>query len=113
MTSPISTIMRVLPVLLAAGLLSSAHAAGSAFDTVELRRLPDLLRGQWNSTKPEMNENSRCAAAFDSHTDPDKMILSCSVYMRMGAAAERRAIGYCEEQRSRKGVHMPCKIVKE
>ena len=111
---PLSHVLaRVLPMLLAGGLAWPAHGAGSAFDTVELRRLPDLLRGQWNSTKPEMNANSRCAAAFDSHTDPDKMILSCSVYMRMGAAAERRAIGYCEEQRSRKGVHMPCKIVKE
>ena len=108
-----STLLRVVPVLLVGALVWPVHAATSAFDTVELRRLPDLLRGQWNSTKPEMNANSRCAAAFDSHTEPDKMILSCSIYMRMGAAAERRAMGYCEEERSRKGVHMPCKIVKE
>lgn len=106
-------LLRALPLLLAASLAWPVHAGTSAFDTVDVRRLPDVLRGQWNSTKPEMNANSRCAAAFDSHSDPDKMILSCSVYMRMGAAAERRAMGYCEEQRSRKGVHMPCKIVTE
>lgn len=107
------SLMRALPVLLAGCLAWPVHSASSVFETIELRRLPETLRGLWNITKPEMNANSRCAAAFDSHTEPDKMILRCSVYMRMGAEAERRAMNYCEEERARKGIHMPCKIVKE
>ena len=93
-------------------LLSGAvHARTS--DTVPLRQLPEMLHAIWDKTKPEMNENSRCAAAFDGHSDPAKMIIRCSVYMRMGAEAERRALAYCEEERARKAVQMPCKSIKE
>ncbi len=63
--------------------------------------------------KPDMNENSRCAAAFDSPYDQSRMIMRCSIYMRMGAEAERRALAYCEEERKRSGVVSPCRIVKE
>lgn len=104
-----SALARSLPMLLVACLALPAQA----FDTVPLRQLPEMLRAIWDKTKPEMNEHSRCAAAFDGHSDPAKMVMRCSVYMRMGAEAERRAIGHCEEERARKGVHMPCKIVKE
>ena len=100
---------RLAPWLLAGALASPAFGS----DTVALRQLPEMLHAIWDKTKPEMNENSRCAAAFDGQSDPTKMIMRCSVYMRMGAEAERRALAYCEEERTRKGVHMPCKIVKE
>lgn len=113
MNTPSLCLTRTLPWLLAACLAWSAQAAGYGFATIELRQLPEALHFIWDKTKPEMNENSRCAAAFDSHSDPAKMVIRCSVHMRMGAEAERRAMGYCEEERSRKGVHMPCKIVKE
>lgn len=110
-SAPMNTLhsLPLAPWLLALGL--TAPAFGS--DTVPLRQLPEMLHAIWDKTKPEMNENSRCAAAFDGHSDPAKMIMRCSVYMRMGAEAERRALVYCEEERARKGVHMPCKIVKE
>jgi hypothetical protein len=108
-----SNLVRALPVVLAACLSWPAQATGYNFETIELRRLPETLHGIWNNTKPDMNENSRCAAAFDSHSDPSRMVMRCSVYMRMGAEAERRAIAHCEEERARRGVHMPCKIVKE
>lgn len=101
--------MRRLPWLLAGCLALPVQA----FDTITPRQLPEMLRSIWGKTKPEMNENSRCAAAFDGHSDPARMVMRCSVYMRMGAEAERRAIGHCEEERARKGVQMPCKIVKE
>lgn len=76
-------------------------------------QLPPALLGLWERTKPEMNENSRCVAAFDSFSDGQRMSLKCSVYMRMGAEAERRAFLYCEEDRAKKGIHAPCRLVRE
>ncbi|NDB70644.1 MAG: hypothetical protein EB015_22085 [Methylocystaceae bacterium] len=78
-----------------------------------MRQLPDAMKEAWAKNKPDMNENSRCAAAFDSPYDQSRMIMRCSIYMRMGAEAERRALAYCEEERKRSGVVSPCRIVKE
>jgi len=104
-----SILARALPALLALGLAQAALAA----QTHALRQLPESLRGVWDKTKPEMDANSRCAAAFDSQTDPARMVMRCSVHMRLGAEAERRALAYCHEERARKGVRGPCKIVQE
>ena len=84
-----------------------------AYPTIKVRELPDVLRAQWNQTKPQMNSNSRCAAAFDSHSDYDRMTLKCSVYIKLGAVGARRAMGYCEEEREKLHIHAPCKIVLE
>jgi hypothetical protein len=78
-----------------------------------VRQLPDALKEVWLKNKPDMNENSRCAAAFDSPYDQSRMIMRCSIYMRMGAEAERRALAYCEEERKRTGVTSPCRVVKD
>ena len=80
---------------------------------MKVRDLPDVLRAQWNQTKPEMIDASRCAAAFDSHTDYDRMTLKCSVHIKLGAEGARRAMRYCEEEREKKHIHAPCKIVLE
>lgn len=83
------------------------------YPTMKVRELPEVLRSQWNQTKPQMNSNSRCAAAFDSHSDYDRMTLKCSVYIKLGAVGARRAMGYCEEDRAKLHIHSPCKIVQE
>ena len=83
------------------------------YPTMKVRELPEVLRAQWNQTKPQMNSNSRCAAAFDSHNDYDRMTLKCSVYIKLGAVGARRAMGYCEEEREKLRIHAPCKIVQE
>lgn len=80
---------------------------------VHLRELPDNLRQIWRDTQPQMTESSRCAAAFDSHSDPAKMSLQCSVYIRMGAEGERRAMRYCEEKRQELQIKAPCRVVIE
>lgn len=87
--------------------------ASAGAETMPVRQLPDALKEVWAKNKPDMNENSRCAAAFDSPYDQSRMIMRCSIYMRMGAEAERRALAYCEEERKRTGVASPCRIVKE
>jgi len=81
--------------------------------TVNLRELPQPLKAQWQISKPEMNPNSRCAAAWDSHTDTSKMTIDCSIYIRMAAEGARRALAYCEEKRQKLQIHGPCRIVTE
>jgi hypothetical protein len=109
-TSPLRKTLRPALVGLVWAILPLA-ALASAFETIALKQLPGPLHSLWGRTKPEMNENSRCAAAFDG--DPEKMTLRCSVYVRMAAEAERRAMLYCEEDRAKKHIHAPCRIVKE
>jgi hypothetical protein len=93
-----------------------AHAAPAVpppetHPTVPLRDLPAGLKAQYLNQKPEMNANSRCAAAFDSYSEDDKMTLRCSIYIKLGAVGARRSMGYCEEQREKLRIHAPCRIV--
>lgn len=98
--------------------LALAHAANNVpapetHPTVPVRDLPAGLKAQYVKQKPEMNANSRCAAAFDSYSEDDKMTLRCSIYIKLGAVGARRAMGYCEEQREKLHIHGPCRIVVE
>jgi hypothetical protein len=83
------------------------------YPSIHLSELPDPLRSVWKELKPEMNENSHCATAFDSHSDGEKMAFRCSIHIKMSAEGERRAMRYCEEKRQEKGIKMPCKLVDE
>lgn len=86
--------------------------AGS-FPTVPLKDLPDPLRSVWKELKPEMTVMSHCAAAFDSHSDGDKMVFRCSIHIKMSAEGQRRAMKYCEEKREEKNIKAPCRLVVE
>jgi hypothetical protein len=83
------------------------------YPSIHLSELPDSLRSVWKELKPEMNEMSHCATAFDSHSDGEKMAFRCSIHIKMSAEGERRAMRYCEEKRVEKGIKMPCKLVEE
>ena len=89
-----------------------AHAHGP-FPTVHVKDLPDGLRSNWNSLKSEMTDTSHCAAAFDSNTEGDRMVFKCSIHIKMAHEGARRAMRYCEEDREKKHIHGPCKIVLE
>ena len=91
----------------------SALASGSAHPTVKLKDLPQALRDDYMRLKPQFNRESRCAAAYDSHTQVDKMNLMCSIYIRMAAEGERRAMHYCEEKRAELKIQGPCRVVVE
>jgi hypothetical protein len=99
-------------VLALIGFAALAKPIGD-YPTVRVSELPDPLRSVWKELKPEMNEMSHCAAAFDSHSDGEKMAFRCSVHIKMSAEGERRAMHYCEEKREEKGIRMPCKLVEE
>jgi hypothetical protein len=88
-------------------------AMASPFPTVPLSELPDPLRSVWKELKPEMTEMSHCAAAFDSHSDGEKMAFRCSIHIKMSAEGERRAMKYCEEKRAEKNIKSPCRLVRE
>jgi hypothetical protein len=79
---------------------------------VRLADLPQLLKDQWRSMATEMNENSRCAAAFDGSFDASRMILKCSIHIRSASEGARRAMRYCEEDRQRLGVRSACRVVQ-
>ena len=97
--------------LLCASFLAAA-AAGN-YPVVKVKNLPDDLRQVWNGIKPEMQPTSHCAAAYDSQTDSEKMVLKCSIYIKMSAEGERRAMRYCEEQRAERKIKAPCRLVEE
>ena len=105
----------MLKKLLVLGLCALAWSAGASElgPTVHLKELPDGLKRLWHITRPDMTDQSRCAAAFDGYGDPDKMTLQCSVHIRMAAEGARRAMRYCEEKRSELQIKGACKIVVE
>lgn len=94
------------------GFAAMAKPIGN-YPTIPLSELPDSLRSVWKELKPEMNQNSHCATAFDSHSDGEKMAFRCSIHIKMSAEGERRAMRYCEERRAERGIRMPCKLVEE
>lgn len=103
--------LRFLIVLAMAFSPGAVHAG--PFPTIPLKELPDPLRSVWKELKPEMTEMSHCAAAFDSHSDGDKMVFRCSIHIKMSAEGERRAMKYCQEKREEKNIKAPCRLVVE
>jgi len=101
------TFLRALCLALACGFVQ----ANSPYPTVPLKELPDGLRSTWQQLKPEMNEFSHCAAAWDSQNDGDRMVFKCSIYIKMSAEGERRAMQYCNEKRAEKKINAPCRLV--
>ena len=83
------------------------------YPTVSLREIPQPLQELYMSYKPEMNQYSHCAAAFDGHTDGEKMAFRCSIYIKMSAEGERRAMHYCEEKRAEHKINSPCRLIIE
>ena len=90
-----------------------AQGVAGPFPTVPLSDLPDSLQSVWKELKPEMTPMSHCAAAYDSHTDGDRMVFRCSIHIKMSAEGERRAMRYCEEKREEKKIKSPCRLVVE
>jgi hypothetical protein len=100
-------------VLFCFALAGGQLAMAGPFPTVPLSDLPDPLQSVWKELKPEMTPMSHCAAAYDSHTDGDRMVFRCSIHIKMSAEGERRAMRYCEERRAEKKIKAPCRLVVE
>lgn len=74
--------------------------------------LPNSLQLSWQANKPSLGKFGQCAAAFDSKTDDAKMAFACSVYVKLTAVAERKAIQHCDEQRVVRQIKAPCQLVR-
>ncbi len=83
-----------------------------ATDSVTPAQLPDALQGMWRNYQPDLGELGRCAVAYDSHTDRDKMAFTCSVGIRITAERERRSLARCEDMRQQKGIRSACRLVR-
>lgn len=103
--------IRAVCSVLSAGFLTAAWAG--PFPTVNFGELPDSLQSVYKELRPEMTPMSHCAAAFDSHTDGDRMVFRCSIHIKMSAEGERRAMRYCDERRAEKKIKSPCRLVVE
>ena len=63
--------------------------------------------------KPHLGEIGRCAVSFDNSMDQEKMVFTCSIYVKMSAVAERKAMERCEQMKSARGIKAPCKVIAE
>ena len=90
--------------------LSALAEEGRKYIAPEL--LPNSLQLSWQANKPSLGKFGQCAAAFDSKTDDAKMAFACSVYVKLNAVAERKAIQHCDEQRVTRGIKASCQLVR-
>jgi hypothetical protein len=86
-------------------------AAQAQAPVYRVSQLPEALKLVWQRTLPEMTPTSRCAAAFDA-SEGQKMTLQCSVYIRMAAEGERRALRLCDDKRRELGIQSDCRLVQ-
>jgi hypothetical protein len=96
-------------------LVGAVAYAGDAykFPYVSLHDLPSPLQEAFRNEKPHLGDIGRCAASFDSSMDQEKMVFTCSIYVKMTAVAERKAMERCEQMRTGRGIKAPCKVINE
>ncbi len=89
-----------------------AHVGASeVHEHIAAELLPMSLQVSWNSNKPHLGKFGHCAAAFDSRTDDGKMAFACSIYVKLSAVAQRKAIQHCDEQREARHIKAPCQLI--
>ena len=81
------------------------------YPTVRLTDLPDAVHKLYKREEPNFTDMSHCAAAWDSATDGDRIAFKCSVFIKMSAEGERRAMRYCEEIRATKKINATCRLI--
>lgn len=92
-------------------LIAWAHGPLGAQAVYRVAQLPPALKALWERSLPEMSATSRCAAAFDA-SEGSRMTLQCSIYIRMAAEGERRAMRLCEDKRRQLAIEAPCRLVQ-
>ena len=90
-----------------------AKADPYKFPHVSLPDLPSALQEAYRNERPHLGEIGRCAVSFDNSMDQEKMIFTCSIYVKMSAVAERKAMERCEQMKEKRGIKGPCKVIKE
>ena len=101
---------------LVAGLFAISAVANAdpyKFPYVSLHDLPSALQEAYRNEKPHLGDIGRCAVSFDNSMDQEKMVFTCSIYVKMTAVAERKAMERCEQMKSARGIKAPCKVISE
>jgi hypothetical protein len=101
-----------VPALIAATLALPAQAKTSGlYPVVNYRDVPSPIQELFAKNEPDLGPVGSCATAFDSQTDDDKMVFTCSIYIKILAEGERRGIKRCQELKEAKGIKAPCRII--
>jgi len=98
-------------VFLVMSTITTASHAESTYPTIKLGDLPQAVLLMYKREEPNFTDRSHCATAWDSTTDGDKIAFKCSVFIKMSAEGERRAMRYCEDIRANKKISAPCRLV--
>jgi len=98
--------------------LACAPLAGWAstkdgYPAIEFRKLPNAVQRSYVNEKPNLGDNGRCSTAFDSTSDQEKMIFTCSIYIKIGSEGARRSMSRCEDQRKQLHIKAPCAVIVE
>ena len=83
------------------------------FPYVSLHDLPSPLQEAYRNEKPHLGEIGRCAVSYDDSMDQEKMVFTCSIYVKMSAVAERKAMERCEQMKTARGIKAACKVISE
>jgi len=83
------------------------------YPIVKFREVPSPLQQLFTKNEPELGDVGSCATAFDSLSDDDKMVFTCSIFIKILAEGERRAIKRCEEMKEAKGIKAACHIISK
>ena len=94
-------------------LAGSAVAESYVFPSVHLHDLPGALQEAYRHEKPNLGDIGRCVVSYDSSVDQEKMIFTCSIYVKMSAVAERKAMERCEDMKEKRHIKAPCRVIKE
>jgi hypothetical protein len=83
------------------------------FPYASLHDLPSALQEAYRNERPHLGEIGRCAVSFDNNMDQEKMVFTCSIYVKMSAVAERKAMERCEQMKTARSIKAPCKVISE
>lgn len=90
-----------------------AQADPYKFPYVSLHDLPSALQEAYRNERPHLGDIGRCAVSFDSSMDQEKMVFTCSIYVKMSAVAERKAMERCDQIKTARNIKAPCKVISE
>ena len=105
--------VRTIWFCLVSALTVSAYAAPYVYPGVHSHDLPGALQKAYRNEKPNLDEIGRCVVSYDSSTDQEKMIFTCSIYVKMSAVAERKAMERREQMKENRGIKGPCQVIRE
>ncbi len=112
----IDSMKKNLPLMLCAALCSvttTLIAEPYVYPSVHLHDLPGALQEAYRHEKPNLGDIGRCVTSYDSNMDQEKMIFTCSIYVKMSAVAERKAMERCEQMKEKRNIKGACKVIKE